>query len=115
MTEVMQQIINKFPESWFKYKSIDVGDGWAKILIELFTSLEPIVKYEDFKILQIKEKFGCLRIYTSMDGNRIIGDLISKAEDESGRTCEICGEPGEENCDGWIKTVCKKHWKREDR
>ena len=37
--------------------------------------------------------------------------LISKYEDKSYETCEICGKKGECNQENpWVKTVCKKHW-----
>lgn len=35
-----------------------------------------------------------------------ISSLISKAESESYKICEECGNPGEPKSDGWIKTLC---------
>lgn len=57
------------------------------------------------KAFQVKEKFGGLRFYMTC-GTDEIYDLISKAEALSCKTCEECGEPGEERSGGWIHTLC---------
>lgn len=57
--------------------------------------------------VQIKEKFGGLRIY--MAGN-IEGmfDIIDKAERKSYKICEFCGAPGKTRDGSWIFTLCDK-------
>lgn len=70
-----------------KYYEKSFPSQWISILETLD---EKIRKHDpDYQILQIKEKFGTLRIYvkisedTSSYGREIIQSLIEEAEDES--------------------------------
>jgi hypothetical protein len=82
------------------------GPGWTKILDALVTDLKAMAWDGDCH--QIKEKFGGLRFYIGC-GNDEIWERIDKAEMESRRTCEECGEPGAPRSGGWIKTLCDAH------
>lgn len=69
---------------------------------------------ESIKIVQIKEKFGGLRIYYDIesedeDFRKKIDDIVYNAENESYVTCEVCGEEGKPRKGGWIKTLCNDH------
>jgi hypothetical protein len=63
--------------------------------------LEPLVAGHEFKVLQVKEKFGNLRFYVRFDGLRLshaddaISRRIDAAMEESFHTCEVCGKPGD--------------------
>ena len=57
------------------------------------------------KASQVKEKYGGLRFYMTCDTDEIF-NLIEKAEALSLKTCEECGQPGEEKGGGWIHTLC---------
>lgn len=57
---------------------------------------------------QIKEKFGTLRFYYD-GGDDYISGVVSMAEAMTGVTCEICGNPGESNSNGWITVRCEEH------
>jgi hypothetical protein len=85
------------------YNVGSVGDGWLGLLKDL---IEDLIKLGwNKQILQIKEKFGGLRFY--INGASVeIHDRIRQAEEESYRTCEECGKPGEARKGGWIKTLC---------
>jgi len=83
-----------------------IGKGWLPIVIRLNEALGRI--YPDYKIDQIKEKFGGLRYYVSGAGQEA-HDVIAAAEEEAARTCDICGEPGELRRGGWLVTRCDKH------
>jgi len=80
-------------------------------------SLEAQVEEEREKlptIVQIKEKFGGLRLYT----NRITHDqdlAVGFAEAMSNRVCEVCGRPGKHRQGGWVKTLCDEHHKARER
>ena len=59
-------------------------------------------------IIQIKEKFGTLRVYvTSPSYEHSI--LIDFAESMSKHICEVCGSPAKIRSGYWIKTLCDKH------
>jgi hypothetical protein len=58
--------------------------------------------------VQVKEKFGTLRFY--VDGATDIQyNYIEFAEMMSGRTCEVCGKPGQTYYMGWHRTLCNEH------
>lgn len=71
-----------------------------------FCVLEPMDQVE---AVQVKEKFGGLRFYTDCVPDDYIRGLISLAESLSVRTCEVCGAPGKQGGQGWIRTLCVKH------
>lgn len=65
-------------------------------------------------ILQIKEKFGSLRVYIG-GGTETHYAYISFAAAMASHTCEVCGSPGEPRDGDWVKTLCDKHYQeRED-
>lgn len=113
-----------------------VGAGWWTILDEAFTKIDAMLDEHPgvtFTVVQIKEKFGGLRVYGD---TRSIGDtrsdeddlnevgavledlaplyanvdaILDEAERRAETTCEVCGEPGEGRYGGWIKVLCDKH------
>lgn len=59
------------------------------------------------EVIQIKEKWGGLRVYLS-GGDGFISGAITLAEDLSFEICEFCGAPGKNQVlNGWYKTTCK--------
>lgn len=77
------------------------GDGWYDLLRELSEKLEPL----GVQATQVKEKFGGLRFYLDK-GNEEAWALVHKAEKESYKTCEVCGQPGRQRGRGWVRTLC---------
>lgn len=112
-----KKLINEFP-TFFKDMYGDPrktcmawgcahGDGWFKILHNTCKKIAKLDK-GTFYFEQIKEKFGCLRLYFA-DGNEEIGKIIDAAEQESYKTCEHCGTKRNVTSEGsWILTLCKK-------
>jgi hypothetical protein len=100
-----------------KYKyidcTIDCGDGWFNLINDLCKNIQNELNKrsnkklkEEFKVNQIKEKFGGLRFYTYCD-NEQIHKLIDIAETLSFKTCECCGRKGKLcNVEGWLTTLC---------
>jgi len=83
----------------------ECGEGWKNLLWDLCMDLLPYVD-TDFKVLQVKEKFGTLRFYAH-GGTQQARDLIDKAEVESATTCEVCGsKTGQLRGGGWMRTLC---------
>lgn len=99
------------------------GDGWMRIILDTHKKL--LYLDPDYRIDQIKEKFGGLRYYytPSVKASRIVGqimdDVVSAAENNCYRTCEMCGGSGYdvENkrsynvetrvLNGWYYTYCE--------
>lgn len=92
----------------------NVGVGWHPIVERLERVLNTVAP--DYKVEQIKEKFGGLRYYVSFpegtpdDAAWAANAAIAAAERDCGRTCEVCGQPGRtEPVGSWIRTLCNKH------
>jgi hypothetical protein len=93
----------------------ECSDGWNDLLWRLCEDIEEIGPGEDFRVLQVKEKFGGLRFYTGAAPHEV-HDRIEQAEKESYETCEVCGT--KENVTtggrGWISTLCDNCRKPKD-
>lgn len=83
-----------------------VGPGWVPLVEELNKQLSSICP--DYKITQIKEKFGGLRFYTNEVPNEA-WDIIEQFEEKSYSICDECGETGKlRKKGGWLRTICDK-------
>jgi len=83
-----------------------VDNGWAPLIEELFSFIETHKITE--KIIQVKEKWGGLRIYTDII-NPILDQKILEIEKRSFFICEACGEPGMMRGGGRYRTLCETH------
>lgn len=86
-------------------------DGWKDIVLRA----DAMLAYIDpnYKICQIKEKFGTLRYYFESKKFGIERDIMyaiaDGAERMSAQTCETCGKFGELRDDrSWVVTLCSK-------
>lgn len=78
-----------------------VGKGW-EILIRMAFILKP----DNIKIVQVKEKFAGLRIYTDYY-NEEFEEFVRKLERLSYITCEWCGKNGTlDNRFFWLLALC---------
>ena len=81
----------------------ECGNGWKDILDRLFAKIK-----DDTKVVQVKEKWGLLRVYVDTATNETY-NAIDEAERESAKTCEECGSTeGVTTAGGWLKTLCQK-------
>lgn len=95
--------------------------GWQPILAGLLERLEAMVAElptdtrQDFRIEQIKQKFGRLLVYLAKEGTVEMQAAIEEAGDTSVVTCEVCSAPGQlAERSGWISVRCSRHenWSR---
>lgn len=87
----------------------EVDDGWFELVRECLERLSAIP--EEIEIIQIKEKFGSLRVY--LDGPSEAHQLSEEFSDRSAFVCESCGTPGEtRNVHGWYSTLCEPHFRQ---
>ena len=100
-----------------KYKDVldcdfECLDGWLPLIQSVLQVSQNRAQREgltDFKFLQIKEKFGCLRMYHT-GGSDYIAGVVDTAEYQSCKICEVCGAPGEFRVNhGWYQTLCDEH------
>lgn len=91
-----------------------VGKGWEPLVRAAFTAAVLLKG----KLVQVKEKFGLLRIYAD-PFNTSLENFITELEHLSSSICERCGTV--ENVDTrpsrgkfWIKTLCVECRKEEE-
>lgn len=131
----VDQLHERFP--WLPGE-LSVRDGWAGILARLAVRLEEAVGRERLLrgaeirraggvqfwrggyaarenpdgpyVGTVKEKFGTLRVYVhGIAGNEAAAAAVREAEEESARTCEVCGRPGAVRPFPWRQTLCDDH------
>ena len=85
----------------------ELEDGWFTLLNYLGNFLDD--QHEPgLHVLQAKEKFGSLTVYTS-NCSDIVNDELYRVRKISETICEYCGLPGSLRQDlVWIKTLCDK-------
>lgn len=100
----------------------DVPVGWRPRFFALCDFInETLEKHhlplDKFKVIQVKEKFGALRMYWATEPEvpkqayQTIHDAIDRCEVETARMCWQCGEPAQWHSRGWILPYCEKHAK----
>jgi hypothetical protein len=114
MNEINRRnIYNRFPKQWFpeRFFELAIGDGWYELFYELCEQIEKTLNGagKEFAFLQVKQKFGGLRIYVLGSGGTDIEHLISLAESKANKTCEECGKNGEPREENWNKVLCDDH------
>lgn len=102
----VEQLRQEFAEAFsecFDCSILDFAPGWYEI-IEATIRSGFLSLGDRFRIRQVKEKFGLLRIYSNADI-----DLLDEAEDESASCCMFCGDAAASiERQGWISTLCSK-------
>jgi hypothetical protein len=117
-SENCELLVKEFPEL---YSSLDFGcecgDGWFKLIHDLSYHIyygcknenipmgSSIVEPWNFYLTQVKEKYGTLRVYCSVNYDWI-DKLIEKAEELSETTCEVCGKEAILRKGPWLKVRC---------
>lgn len=106
---------DEIPEYDYSYTELDaMPTGWRKafgmrMCVELRDALIEDGYLNEWRIVQMKEKYGMLRVYSGGDpkGSRV-PDIISKYEEMSKHTCIICGNPATKITMGWISPYCDR-------
>jgi len=100
-----EELMERFAKHQEKLKLchgwIEIGPGWFDLVDRLLTDLP-----EGVQVSQIKEKFGTLRCYVYHWQSEEVYARIRQAENESAKTCEVCGEPGELTGKKWFRVRC---------
>lgn len=90
----MNPILDKIDPTFGRV--IDCDEGWWGIVKEMHQEIMAIDP--EYRVYQIKEKFGALRFYYEPSRESCKGEIdsvISHYEHLSTKTCEITGGPGE--------------------
>lgn len=90
-----------------------IPTGWVKLVRDMINECEAI--NSSYRIQDIKEKWGVLRISSSINCNienwpvfcdNKIEAIEEKYIEKSARTCCICGKPATKISTGWICPFC---------
>lgn len=120
--ELEKQLVEQWP-GWFRTDGdirqtlmplgFQCGGGWFSLIWKLCEDLDPLVAQFEaqtggrFEVLEVKEKFGQLRMYTN-HRTSATSKRMGIAEAESLRTCELCGEAGRLRTGDRIQTLCDR-------
>ena len=63
-------------------------------------------RLKEYRIVQIKEKYGIFHLYDSGGNIKIMLEIIPKYEELSYHTCINCGKPATKRSTGWICPYC---------
>ena len=110
----MKDIKEKWPQ-YFATRAeggigFECGPGWHQTIRELLAFIEVHLPEADFKIVQIKEKFGYLTIYTQYYDEQI-DKLVRRACHNASEICEFCGATEgveRKSWANWVKTLCQE-------
>ena len=101
------KIFDDYDYGYNEWSSLELGwqinFGW-QLLNELNVLVKKMAHPEEFRIEQIKEKFGELRLYCN--GNEEIWKLIDKYTELSRTVCIHCGKPATVATTGWFSFYC---------
>ena len=100
------------PEDYdYSYTELDfIPDGWRKRYGRLICEdIKRILgdRANEFRFVEIKEKYGELRIDGSI-GNVELDNQFTKYEYLTGNTCIFCGKIGVPSTKGYILPVCRE-------
>lgn len=117
--------IYNYPMQWLhcipaytEWDAMDSMPGWKKAfgdkyLEELRAQLKKDHFLYQFRIVDIKEKYGTLRLYCACATDPVYR-IIDKYEDLSYNTCIECGKPADIITDGYVLPYCSHcYWKKD--
>jgi hypothetical protein len=107
LTELKQ----RFPEQFsMLLYTPSVPAGWYPLMEAVCEEIHKTG--EDIKFTQIKEKFGSLRMYTTLYESSGLQSIFEAAEELSSSMCVMCGKDAElVVLNNWMTPLCKEHKK----
>jgi hypothetical protein len=102
---MMEHLMKSYKDPYYSEEEAvqQVGKGWEQLVRRVYSAKANI----PIGIIQVKEKWGGLRIYTE-HMHEVLDKIIQDAERESFTVCEDCGNPATLRKKGyWFKTLCK--------
>ena len=116
------EIVEKYPflrvvneQSKFPMIDLEIPDGWIKLFYQMCDDLKvQLIKensLDSFRIIQAKEKYNYLRIYTNIDCSDDVNIIIRKYETMAHFICSQCGEPADVETQGYFLSFCADCYK----
>jgi rubrerythrin len=90
----------------------DIPKGWRESFgIKMCEEIKELLikenKFEEYQVMQIKEKFGELRWYGNYTSPEL-SKILAKYTELSRMTCMICGNTAKYVYTPWIYPICDK-------
>lgn len=98
----------------------DMPAGWVKAFGEQMCEeikqalKEDNIDINEWRIDQLKEKFGAMRLYPNIYG-KALDAVINKYEKISAKTCCRCGKPATKISTGWILPWCDECGNKDEK
>ena len=101
--------MDRYDEIENKYDFLDcpleIPEGWFDLVDEMLGEIQTLgLPKDQFGFLQIKEKYGQLRVYWY--GDERIEEIVDKYEELSKDICCHCGKPATKISLSWICPWC---------
>lgn len=100
-----------YPDEDYSFTYLDdMPVGWKKafgeqMCEEIMQVLSEDGNVDNYRVLQVKEKYGTLHWYDNGVSDKVY-EILNKYEDLSERTCCNCGKPATAYSTGWISPWC---------
>ena len=88
-------------------RQIFIPYGWYDTVEEMMSEL--VALDVPINILQIKEKFGGLRVYYESEFGTSVDKVVSKASSNVRKVCVVCGSTEDLTNGGWNRLCCPEH------
>ncbi|MCK2055286.1 hypothetical protein [Methylobacterium sp. 37f] len=104
-----RQLMELFPEVYGE--PVETGPGWHWLLTLMAEWMGEVGIPPEFQTIQVKEKYGSLRVYFAPhhDPAYPYEAVIAAVERLSEGVCETCGAPGQARKTGWVRVRCDDH------
>lgn len=103
------------PDELYSDPGVYLPAGWIDLFLACCEELRNILvqtnRLNDFKLNQVKEKFGSMRIYPNF-ADSAINEVISRYEIISQFTCCECGKTATIESTGWVCPYCTECGKK---
>jgi len=100
----LMRVIDSYPRACYP----NCGPGWTDLLHALLAWTDE-TDPGNWRLDDIKEKYGTVRLYYSGPISDLGSEIIDAADHLSGSICDRCGRPGRTGGRGWISTRCEHH------
>ena len=84
---------------------LEIPDGWVELYNQMMEDIAAL-GFDDFEWLQVKEKFGEMRCYTTELREEKLDDVITKYEVMASFVCAKCGKPAVVRTQRYILPYC---------